>query len=154
MHPCFLPFIIFIVTVCFSLYFSLQQLDQLLEEQSQLLSELGLSNGREEINAQNNQVVSDAANIMHPCAGHSELVVPQDSSRIETFPSSSSASMPTTSKMWLPTMTVTQPKSVESDPQELSISKKETKGPPQSKMDFKTFLQIVRIHFVLVTWVF
>ncbi|KYO43260.1 coiled-coil domain-containing protein 129 isoform B [Alligator mississippiensis] len=125
----------------------LMQLDQLLEEQSQLLSELGLSNGREEINAQNNQVVSDAANIMHPCAGHSELVVPQDSSRIETFPSSSSASMPTTSKMWLPTMTVTQPKSVESDPQELSISKKETKGPPQSKMDFKTFLQILKNSF-------
>ncbi|XP_025056375.1 coiled-coil domain-containing protein 129 [Alligator sinensis] len=125
----------------------LMQLDQLLEEQSQLLSELGLSNGREEINAQNNQVVSDAANITHPCAGHSELVVPQDSSRIETFPSSSSASMPTTSKMWLPTMTVTQPKSVESDPQELSISKKETKGPPQSKMDFKTFLQILKNSF-------
>lgn len=129
--------------------FSLQQLDQLLGEQSHLFSELGLPDRWEERNAQNKQVVPDAADTMHPRAGCSETVVPRRLSRSETFPSTSSASMPGTPEMQFPAVAT-----AELDPWELPTSKKEIKGPPQSKIDFKAFLQSVRIHFILVACVF
>nr|XP_032623104.1 protein ITPRID1 isoform X2 [Chelonoidis abingdonii] len=127
----------------------LLQLDQLLGEQSHLFSELGLPDWREERNAQNKQVVPDAADTMHPRAGCSETVVPRRLSRSETFPSTPSASVPGTPEIQFPAMAT-----AELDPQELPTSKKEIKGPPQPKIDFKTFLQSVRIHFILIPGIF
>lgn len=49
----------------------------------------------------------------------------------------------------LSTKTVPELNSDESDPQEPSTSKKEIKGPPQAKMDFKTFIRNVRSCFSL-----
>ncbi|XP_030407171.1 protein ITPRID1 isoform X2 [Gopherus evgoodei] len=120
----------------------LMQLDQLLGEQSHLFSELGLPDWREERNAQNKQVVPDATDTMHPRAGCSETVVPRRLSRSETFPSTPSASVPGTPEIQFPAMAT-----AELDPQELPTSKKEIKGPPQPKIDFKTFLQSLKKSF-------
>uniref|UniRef100_A0A8B9I261 ITPR interacting domain containing 1 n=1 Tax=Anser brachyrhynchus TaxID=132585 RepID=A0A8B9I261_9AVES len=97
----------------------LMQLDQLLVEQSHLFSELGLSDWKGERNAQNKQALPDAA----------------DTQGAPLAPFS--------------TKTVPEPNSDESDPQEPSTSKKEIKGPPQAKMDFKTFIRNVRSCFSL-----
>ncbi|XP_026519334.1 protein ITPRID1-like [Terrapene carolina triunguis] len=117
-------------------------LDQLLGEQSHLFSELGLPDWREERNAQNKQVAPDAADTTHPRAGCSETVVPRRLSRSETFPSAPSASMPGTPEIQFPAMVT-----AELDPQELHTSKKEIKGPPQPKIDFKAFLQSLKKSF-------
>ncbi|CAM4592920.1 protein ITPRID1 isoform X1 [Lepidochelys kempii] len=120
----------------------LMQLDQLLGEQSHLFSELGLPDRWEERNAQNKQGVPDAADTMHPRAGCSETVVPRRLSRSETFPSTSSASMPGTPEMQFPAVAT-----AELDPWELPTSKKEIKGPPQPKIDFKAFLRSLKKSF-------
>ncbi|KAM9166298.1 LOW QUALITY PROTEIN: protein ITPRID1 [Pangshura tecta] len=117
-------------------------LDQLLGEQSHLFSELGLPDWREERNAQNKQVVPDAADTTHPRAGCSETVVPRRLSRSETFPSTPSASVPGTPEIQFPAVAM-----AELDPQELPTSKKEIKGPPQPKTDFKAFLQSLKKSF-------
>ncbi|KAG6940444.1 protein ITPRID1-like, partial [Chelydra serpentina] len=120
----------------------LMQLDQLLGEQSHLFSELGLPDWMEERNDQNKQVVPDAADTMHPRAGCSKTVDPRRLSGSETFPSTPSASMPGTPEMQFPDMAP-----VELAPQELPTSKKEMKGPPQPKNDFKAFLQSLKKSF-------
>uniref|UniRef100_A0A8D0ERX5 ITPR-interacting domain-containing protein n=1 Tax=Strix occidentalis caurina TaxID=311401 RepID=A0A8D0ERX5_STROC len=56
---------------------------------------------------------------------------------------------PGASSVQFPTRTTPESNSAESAPQELSTSKKEIKGPPQAKMDFKTFIQNVRRCFSL-----
>uniref|UniRef100_A0A8B9QI10 ITPR interacting domain containing 1 n=1 Tax=Apteryx owenii TaxID=8824 RepID=A0A8B9QI10_APTOW len=127
----------------------LMQLDQLLVEQSHLFSELGLSDWKEERNAQNKQEFPDAAETVHPRSGCSEMVLRRAPIRSTTAAGSLPTLQPGTPIMQFPTRTTLEPNSAESDPQELSTSKKEIKGPPQPKMDFKAFIHNVRTCFIL-----
>ncbi|KAM8810927.1 protein ITPRID1 [Eudromia elegans] len=123
----------------------LMQLDQLLVEQSHLFSELGLSHWKEERNAQNKQAFLDAADTVHPGTGCSDMVLQRAPSR-----STTAGCLPTlqpgTPIMQLPTRTL-EPNSAESDPQELSTSKKEIKEPLKPKMDFKAFMHNLKKSF-------
>ncbi|XP_009678003.2 protein ITPRID1 isoform X2 [Struthio camelus] len=127
----------------------LTQLDQLLVEQSHLFSELGLSDWKEGRNAQNKQAFPDAADTLHPRSGRSAMLLQRAPSRATTATDSFPALQPGTPLMQFPTRTTLEPNSAESDPQELSTSKKEIKGPPQQKMDFKAFIHNVRGCFIL-----
>lgn len=123
------------------LLFSLQQLDQLLVEQSHLFSELGLSDWKGERNAQNKQALPDAAGARSGC---SERVPQRAASKNTTAAGSLSALQPGAPLTPLPTRTVPEPNSSMLDLQEPSISKEEIKGPPQAKSDFKAFIHNVR----------
>ncbi|XP_067148548.1 protein ITPRID1 [Apteryx mantelli] len=125
----------------------LMQLDQLLVEQSHLFSELGLSDWKEERNAQNKQEFPDAAETVHPRSGCSEMVLRRAPIRSTTAAGSLPTLQPGTPIMQFPTRTTLEPNSAESDPQELSTSKKEIKGPPQPKMDFKAFIHNLKKSF-------
>ncbi|XP_072707706.1 protein ITPRID1 [Ciconia boyciana] len=118
----------------------LMQLDQLLVEQSHLFSELGLSDWKGERKAQNKQAFPDAADTAHPQSGCSEMVLQRAPSKNTTATGSLSALQSGAPPTQFPTRTATETNSAESDQQELSTSKKEIKGPPQAKMDFKAFL--------------
>ncbi|XP_025908119.1 coiled-coil domain-containing protein 129 [Nothoprocta perdicaria] len=124
----------------------LMQLDQLLVEQSHLFSELGLSDWKEERNAQNKQALPDAVDTVHPRSGFSEMVLQRVPSR-----STTAGSLPTlqpgTPIMQFPTRTTLEPNSAESDPQELSTTKKEINGPLKPKMDFKAFVHNLKKSF-------
>ncbi|XP_074999137.1 LOW QUALITY PROTEIN: protein ITPRID1 [Calonectris borealis] len=122
----------------------LMQLDQLLVEQSHLFSELGLSDWKGERKAQNKQAFPDAADTAHPRSGCSEMVLQRAPSKNTTATGSPSALQSGAPPAQFPTRTTPEPNSAEADPQELSTSKKEIKGPPQAKMDFKAFLHNVR----------
>ncbi|XP_025956570.2 protein ITPRID1 [Dromaius novaehollandiae] len=125
----------------------LTQLDQLLVEQSHLFSELGLSDWKEERNAQNKQAFPDAADAVHPRSGCSEMVLQRAPIR-STKPAGSLSTLQTgTPIMQFPTRTTLEPNSAVSDPQELSASIKEIKGPPQPKMDFKMFIHNLKKSF-------
>lgn len=76
------------------LLFSLQQLDQLLAEQSHLFSELGLSDWKKERKAQNKQAFPDAADTAHPQSGCSETVLQRAPSKNTTATGSLSAPQP------------------------------------------------------------
>lgn len=128
------------------LLFSLQQLDQLLVEQSHLFSELGLSDWKGERNAQNKQALPDAAGARSGC---SEGVPQRAASKNTTAAGLLSALKPEAPLMLLPTRTVPEPNSSTQDLQEPSISKKEMKGPPQAKTEFKAFIHNVRSCFRL-----
>ncbi|XP_069715922.1 LOW QUALITY PROTEIN: protein ITPRID1 [Phaenicophaeus curvirostris] len=118
----------------------LMQLDQLLVEQSHLFSELGLSDQKRQRKAQNKQALPDATDTVHPQSECSKLVLQRSPSKS----SSLSALQSGPPSMHFPTRTTPEPNLAESDPQELSTSKKEIKGPPQAKLDFKAFLHNVR----------
>ncbi|XP_054674577.1 protein ITPRID1-like isoform X6 [Grus americana] len=120
----------------------LTQLDQLLVEQSHLFSELGLSDWKGERKAQNKQAFPDAADTAHPRSRFSKMELQRAPSKTTTATGSLSA--PPTQ---FPTRTTPDLNSAESDPQELSTSKKEIKGPPQAKMDFKAFLHNLKKSF-------
>ncbi|KAM6141338.1 protein ITPRID1 [Phoenicopterus ruber ruber] len=125
----------------------LMQLDQLLVEQSHLFSELGLSDWKGERKAQNKQAFPDAADTAHPRSGCSKMVLqraPSKNSTATGSPSNLQSGAPPTQ---FPTRTTPEPNSAESDPQELSTSKKEIKGHPQPKMDFKAFLHNLKKSF-------
>ncbi|XP_054049152.1 protein ITPRID1 isoform X3 [Rissa tridactyla] len=124
-----------------------QQLDQLLVEQSHLFSELGLSDWKGERKAQNKQAFPDAADTAHPQSGSSKVVLPRAPSKNMTAAGSLSAPWPGAPPRQFPTRTTPQPNSAGSDPQELCTSKKEIKGPPQAKMDFKAFLHNLKKSF-------
>ncbi|KAM6410795.1 protein ITPRID1 isoform 4-T4 [Pluvialis apricaria] len=126
-----------------------QQLDQLLAEQSHLFSELGLSDWKEERKAQNKQAFPDAADTTHPQSGCPKMVLPRATSKNTTATSSLSALWSGAPPTLFPPRTTPEPNSARSDPQELSTSKKEIKGPPQAKMDLKAFLHNVRRSFSL-----
>ncbi|XP_054674571.1 protein ITPRID1-like isoform X3 [Grus americana] len=117
-------------------------LDQLLVEQSHLFSELGLSDWKGERKAQNKQAFPDAADTAHPRSRFSKMELQRAPSKTTTATGSLSA--PPTQ---FPTRTTPDLNSAESDPQELSTSKKEIKGPPQAKMDFKAFLHNLKKSF-------
>uniref|UniRef100_A0A8C8AZT0 ITPR-interacting domain-containing protein n=1 Tax=Otus sunia TaxID=257818 RepID=A0A8C8AZT0_9STRI len=127
----------------------LMQLDQLLAEQSHLSSELGLSDWKGERKAQSKQAFPDAADITHPPSGCSDVVLQRAPSKNTTATGSLSAPQPGAPSVQFPTRTTPESNSAESVPQELSTSKKEIKGPPQAKMDFKTFMHNVRRCFSL-----
>ncbi|XP_050746865.1 protein ITPRID1 [Gymnogyps californianus] len=127
----------------------LMQLDQLLAEQSHLFSELGLSDWKGERKAQNKQAFPDAADTAHPQSGCSKMVLQRALSKNMTATGSLSAPQPRASQVQFPTRTTPEPNSAEFAPQELSTSKKEIKGPPQAKMDFKAFIHNVRRCFSL-----
>lgn len=116
------------------LLFSLQQLDQLLVEQSHLFSELGLSDWKGERNAQNKQALPDAAGARSGC---SEKVPQRAASKNTTAAGSLSALKPEAPLTLLPTRTMSEPNSSTQDLQEPSISKREIKRPPQAKTEFK-----------------
>ncbi|KAM9302508.1 LOW QUALITY PROTEIN: protein ITPRID1 [Morus bassanus] len=125
----------------------LMQLDQLLVEQSHLFSELGLSGWKGERKAQNKQVFPDAADTAHPQSGRSETVLQKASSKNTTATASLSALQSGAPPAQFPTRTTPEPNSAESDAQEFSTSKKEIKGPPQTKKDFKAFLHNLQKSF-------
>uniref|UniRef100_A0A8B9W3Z1 ITPR interacting domain containing 1 n=1 Tax=Anas zonorhyncha TaxID=75864 RepID=A0A8B9W3Z1_9AVES len=125
----------------------LMQLDQLLVEQSHLFSELGLSDWKGERNAQNKQALPDAADTVHPRSGCSKMVLQGAPSKNITAAGSLSALQPGAPLAPFSTKTVPELNSDESDPQEPSTSKKEIKGPPQAKMDFKTFIRNLKKSF-------
>lgn len=131
------------------LLFSLQQLDQLLVEQSHLFSELGLSDWKGERKAQNKQAFPDAADTAHPQSGCPKMVLPRAPSKNTTATGSLSALQSGAPPTLFPPRTTSELNSAGSDPQDLSTSKKEIKGPPQAKMDFKAFLHNVRRCFSL-----
>ncbi|XP_032298463.1 protein ITPRID1 isoform X2 [Coturnix japonica] len=122
----------------------LMQLDQLLVEQSHLFSELGLSDWKGERNAQNKQALPDAAGARSGCSKG----VPQKATTKNTTAAGSPLTLqPEAPLMPLPTRTVPEPNSSTLDLQEPSISKKEIKGPPQAKTDFKTFMHNLKKSF-------
>ncbi|KAK4827113.1 hypothetical protein QYF61_014376 [Mycteria americana] len=125
----------------------LMQLDQLLVEQSHLFSELGLSDWKGERKAQNKQAFPDAADTAHPQSGCSEMMLQRAPSKNTTATGSLSALQLGTPPTQFPTRTTTETNSAESDQLELSTSKKEIKGPPQAKMDFKAFLHNLKKSF-------
>ncbi|KAM6282701.1 protein ITPRID1 [Porphyrio hochstetteri] len=125
----------------------LMQLDQLLVEQSHLFSELGLSDWKGERKAQNKQVFPDAADTVHPRNGCSEMVPQRAPSKTTTATGSHSALQLGVPPTQFPTRTILDPNSAVSDPQDLSTHKKETKGPSQAKMDFKSFLHSLKKSF-------
>uniref|UniRef100_A0A8C0FG33 ITPR-interacting domain-containing protein n=1 Tax=Bubo bubo TaxID=30461 RepID=A0A8C0FG33_BUBBB len=127
----------------------LMQLDQLLAEQSHLSSELGLSDWKGERKAQSKQAFPDAADTTHPQSGCSNVVLQRAPSKNTTATGSLSALQPGAPSVQFPTRTTPESNSAESALQELSTSKKEIKGPPQAKMDFKTFIHNVRRCFSL-----
>lgn len=131
------------------LLFSLQQLDQLLAEQSHLFSELGLSDWKKERKAQNKQAFPDAADTAHPQSGCSKMVLQRAPSKTTTATGSVSALQPGGPPTQFPTRTIPELNSAKSAPQELSTSKKEIKGTPQVKMDFTAFIHNVRRCFSL-----
>lgn len=126
------------------LLFSLQQLDQLLAEQSHLFSELGLSDWNGERKAQNEQAFPDAADIVHPQSGCSEMVLQRAPSKNTTATGLLSALQSGPSPMQFPTRATFEANSAASAPQELSTSTKEIKGPPRVKMDFKAFIHNIK----------
>lgn len=119
------------------LLFSLQQLDQLLAEQSHLFSELGLSDWKGERKAQNKQAFPDPADAACPQCGHSKLMLQRVPSKNLTATGSLSASGLEPPSRQFPTRTTSEPNLPKSSPWELSTSKKEMKRPLQEKMDFK-----------------
>ncbi|KAM9257953.1 LOW QUALITY PROTEIN: protein ITPRID1 [Cariama cristata] len=125
----------------------LTQLDQLLEEQSHLFSELGLSDWKGERKTQNKQALPDAADTAHPRSGYSNVVLQRAPRKTTTATGSLSAPQPGTPSVQFPTGTTPDLNSAESAPQELSTSKKEIKGPPQAKMDFKAFIHNLKKSF-------
>ena len=149
MYPAWFLLLYFYYCNILFLLFPLQQLDQLLVEQSHLFSELGLSDWKGERKAQNRQAFPDAADTVHPRSGCSEMVLQRAPGKTTTATGSLSAPESGAPPTQFPTRTTPEPNSAESDPQELSTSKKEIKGPPQAKMDFKAFLHNVRRCFSL-----
>nr|XP_056713517.1 protein ITPRID1 [Euleptes europaea] len=122
----------------------LMQLDQLLGEQSNLCSELGLSGTRSE------HTLPDAAAAAAPflcrdgCCKDIRHRPPRRSSTVPPSPSTSLLR-----KTEVPQASPSPPGKTDSaaDSKELHSSKKETKGSPQPKLDFKTFLQNLKKSF-------
>ncbi|KAM9231542.1 LOW QUALITY PROTEIN: protein ITPRID1 [Leptosomus discolor] len=125
----------------------LTQLDQLLAEQSHLFSELGLSDWKGERKAQNKQAFPDAADTVLPQSGCSKTVLQRATSKNMTARGLLSALQPGAPPTQFPTRTTPEPNLDKSAPQELSTSKKEIKGPPQVKMDFKAFIHNLKKSF-------
>lgn len=126
------------------LLFSLQQLDQLIAEQSHLFSELKLSDWKEERKAQNKQVFPDAADTVHPWSECSKMMHKRAPSKNMTATGFPSAPQQGTSSVQSPTGIVLELNAAEPAQQKLSTSNKEIKGHPQAKMKFKTFIYNVR----------
>lgn len=127
--------------------FSLQQLDQLLGEQSNLCAELGISDWREERGPQNeppppNAAASTAAFV--PRAVCSKGVSHRPPQRSATVPSSPSACLQRKTELLASPLATGKTNSI-ADPKEHHTSKKEAKGPSQAKIDFKAFIQNVRM---------
>ncbi|KAM9649379.1 LOW QUALITY PROTEIN: protein ITPRID1 [Morphnus guianensis] len=125
----------------------LMQLDQLLAEQSHLFSKLGLSDWKRQRKAQNKQAFPDAADTAHPQSGCSKMVLQRAPSKNTTATGSLSVLQPGGPPTQFPTRTTPELNSAESAPQELSTSKKEIKGPPQVKINFKAFIHNLKKSF-------
>ncbi|KAM6422518.1 LOW QUALITY PROTEIN: protein ITPRID1 [Rhynochetos jubatus] len=124
----------------------LMQLDQLLVEQSHLFTKLGLSDWKGERKAQNKQVLPDAADTAHPRSRCAKMVLQRAPNKNTTATGSLSDLQLGAPPTQFPTRTTPESNPAESDPQELSPSKMEIKGPP-AKMDFKAFLDNLKISF-------
>ncbi|XP_068012993.1 protein ITPRID1 isoform X1 [Melanerpes formicivorus] len=125
----------------------LMQLDQLLAEQSHLFSELGLSDWKRERKAQNKQAFPDAADTAHPQCGHLKLMlqrVPRKNTTATGCLSVPCLGAPSTQ---FPTRTTPEPNAPKSLPWEVFTSKKEIKGPPQEKLDFKALMHSLKKSF-------
>ncbi|XP_062979719.1 protein ITPRID1 [Elgaria multicarinata webbii] len=125
----------------------LMQLDQLLGEQSHLCSELGISGWKEGREAGNGHACPDAAAEAFIARNrHSNDIHHRPPSWSTTIPSSPSASLLRQTELQASGL-ATGKTSPASDPKELHTSKKEIKGPPQPKIDFKAFIQNLKRSF-------
>ncbi|KAH0627200.1 hypothetical protein JD844_002674 [Phrynosoma platyrhinos] len=125
----------------------LMHLDQLLSEQSYLCSELGIPDWKDEKTSRNDQSLPDAA-----CPSFSAKAKCSKNTchrrtpvRSATVPSSPSASSFRQDELQASALAAGKPSS-KSNPEEVHTSKKEPKAPSQPKMDFKAFIQNVRIN--------
>lgn len=150
-YPAWFLLLYFYYCNMLSLLFSLQQLDQLLAEQSHLFSELGLSDWKGERKAQNKQVPPGAADTAHPQSGHSKMVLQRVPSKNTMATGSDSALRTEAPPVQLPTRTPPEVNSAKPIPQDLCTSKQEIKGPPQAKMGFKAFIHNIRRCFSLTS---
>ncbi|XP_048367563.1 protein ITPRID1 isoform X2 [Sphaerodactylus townsendi] len=119
-----------------------QQLDQLLDEQSNLCSELGLSGARSEHSLP--EVDAAATSPFLHRAGCSKDVRHRPPRRSSTVPPSPSVSL-----LRKPEASPLPQGKTDSttDSKERHGSKKETKGLPQAKLDFKAFIQNLKKSF-------
>ncbi|KAJ6661938.1 hypothetical protein lerEdw1_012785 [Lerista edwardsae] len=127
----------------------LVQLDQLLEEQSNLCAELEISAWREERRAQNeppspNAAASTVAFV--PRARCSKGISHRPPQRSATVPSSPSACLQRKTELLASPLATSKTNSI-ADPKELHTSKKEAKGPSPKKIDLKAFLQNLKKSF-------
>ncbi|XP_060103599.1 protein ITPRID1 [Heteronotia binoei] len=123
-----------------------QQLDQLLGEQSNLCSELAISEAQSEHSLP--EATADAATTTFLCrAGCSRDIHHRPPSRsVAVSPSPSTPLLRKTEVLQAPPLPPSKKNST-ADSKELHSSKKETKGPPQPKLDFKAFLQNLKKSF-------
>ncbi|XP_015261217.1 PREDICTED: coiled-coil domain-containing protein 129 [Gekko japonicus] len=124
----------------------LMQLDQLLGEQSNLCSELGISEARRE-HTLPDATTTAATTPFLSRAGCSRDIHHRPPSRSVTVPPSPSTSL--LRKTEVLQASPLPPSKMDSrvDSKELQSSKKEVKGPPQPKLDFKAFLQNLKKSF-------
>nr|XP_008111027.1 PREDICTED: coiled-coil domain-containing protein 129 isoform X1 [Anolis carolinensis] len=122
----------------------LMNLDQLLGEQSNLCSELGIPGWREE-KASNTPTDADTtASSRAKCSKNTCLK--WTSSRSATFPSTPSTSSFRKDEQQASAFIAEKPSSA-SGSEEIHISKKESKAHSQPKLDFKTFIQNLKRSF-------
>lgn len=124
--------------------FPLEQLDQLLAEQSHLFSELKFSDWKWQRKAQNKQVFPDAVDTVHSWRGCSKMMHKRAPGKNMIATGFLSAPQQVTSSVKFLTRALLDPNSAEPAPQQLSTSNKEVKEHPQGKTKFKTSIYNVR----------
>ncbi|XP_060637632.2 protein ITPRID1 isoform X1 [Anolis sagrei] len=125
----------------------LTNLDQLLGEQSNLCSELGIPGWREEKASKNGHTPPDSDAATSSRAKYSKKNCPKwTSSRSATVPSTASTSSFRQDELQASAFIAGKPSSA-SDSEELHASKKEPKAPSQTKLDFKAFIQNLKRSF-------
>ncbi|KAL8165588.1 UNVERIFIED_CONTAM: hypothetical protein K2H54_048593 [Gekko kuhli] len=123
-----------------------QQLDQLLGEQSDLCSELGISEARSEHTLPD--AATAAATTASLCrAGCSREIHHRPPSRSATVPPSPSTSLLRRTEVLQASPLPPSKMDSRADSKEPQSSKKEVKSPPQPKLDFKAFLQNLKKSF-------
>ncbi|XP_033021491.1 protein ITPRID1 [Lacerta agilis] len=125
----------------------LMQLNQLLGEQSNLCSELGIPNRAEEREPKNGHAHStlpDTADDFFSKAGYSNNIHHRPPSRSATVPSSPSSSLVRQTELGASAALATGNANSASDPKELHTSKKEVRS---QKIDFKAFIQNLKKSF-------
>ncbi|XP_078233627.1 protein ITPRID1 isoform X6 [Pogona vitticeps] len=130
---------------------SLQHLDQLLDEQACLCSALGISDWREEQDTKDGAVLPDPppASLLNQASCSKVAHTRRAPSRSALVPPSSGSSLLREPELPASVVAMNQTSSA-SSPEEFHTSKKECKSPSPPKIDFKVFIQNVRINMHLV----